>query len=349
MSGPYSVIISLVVLFWSMAGFAPVRADEKHEVNAFYKALVSTMKTSGPQAARLANLVEKNRRIAERCLAVLKKKSNTSDSKADAYRLLGSELENILLLTGSRLDCSDPTVQRLEKSGRQQVEEEDRVFYLNRLARMCPGDGTNYIELGSLYLKRRQFGPAVAAYENAVKHGAGSEAKECLRIAQEQLAKCAKPELITQQVAARLFAEPEKTMLPVPGHVSAKLSVTNAIDMRDVLFDEWSSHIKDQFKGSLDIIGKETQKQFREHPQFGLTVEGHTDRRGPPERNMKTSWERAEAIKQYLVSTFGLDPSRIRTHGYGPSRPVAATDDEAGWALNRRVEFKKIGVIRAGQ
>jgi outer membrane protein OmpA-like peptidoglycan-associated protein len=345
----YRAIAALtVVLLSSMAGITPVRADEKQEVNVFYKTFVSTMKTCAPQAARLAQLVEKDRHVATRCLDALKQKSSGSDAKADAYRLVASELEHILLLTGPKANCSDPAFRNLGIAARQQVEEDDRVFYLSQLARKCPGDGFLYVELGHLYLKRRQFGLAVAAYQDAVKQGAGSEAKQCLRVAQEHLDECKKDEPITEERVARLFAGPEKTMLPVDGLVSAKLSVTNAIEMRDVLFDEWSAQVKDQFKPSLDIIGKTAQIQFRERPQVGLLVDGHTDRRGPLERNEKTSRDRADAIKQYLVSTFGLDPSRIHTHGYGPSRPVAATDDEAGWALNRRVVFKKIENLGLG-
>jgi outer membrane protein OmpA-like peptidoglycan-associated protein len=349
MSGRYRVILMSVLLLCGMTGAGPVHADEKQEVNTFYKTFLSTMKTSGPQAAHLANLVEKNRRVAERCLAVLKEKSGTPGYKADAYRLVGSDLENILLLTGAKLDCSDAAVQKLEKAAQQQVEQDDRVFYLSHLARMCPGDGSIYIELGDLYLKNRQFGVAVAAYQNSLKRGASSHAQEYLRIAEERLSEYKKTQPITEKLVASLFSQPEKTMLPVPDHVGTKLAVTNAIDMKDVLFDEWSSQVKDQFKTPLNVIGETAQKQFRDHPQLGLLVEGHTDKRGPLEKNEKTSWDRAEAIKRYLVSTFGLDPSRVRTHGYGPNRPVAATDDEAGWALNRRVEFKKIEDLSAGQ
>ncbi len=342
MNSRYCVVLSLVLLFISTAGTAPVRADDRQEVNTFYHSIVNSMQKAGPQATHLANLVQKNRRIAEKCLAALKQRSAEAGPKAEARRLVASELESIMLLTGPKIDCSDHVVKRLEKASREQVEEDDRVFYLGHLARLCPGDGSTYVELGRLYMKRRQFGLAVASYQNAVNLRAGSEAEECLRVAEQCLAESKKNQPITEQRVASLFTEPEKTMLPVPNHVGIKLAVTNAIEMRDVLFDEWSARIKDRFKAPLNIIGQTVSKQFRDHPQFGLMVEGHTDRRGPLERNEKTSLERAEAIKQYLVSTFGVDPSRIRTHGYGPSRPVAATDDEAGWALNRRVEFKKI-------
>ena len=73
----------------------------------------------------------------------------------------------------------------------------------------------------------------------------------------------------------------------------------------------------------------------------GLTIEisGHTDNIGNPKYNKQLSQLRAEAVRNWLVEK-GIDPSRLRSAGYGEEKPLASNDDEKdGRELNRRVEF----------
>lgn len=53
-----------------------------------------------------------------------------------------------------------------------------------------------------------------------------------------------------------------------------------------------------------------------------IAVEGHTDRIGTEQYNMKLSQRRADAVKSYLVSNGGVDPSKISATGLGESKPV---------------------------
>ncbi len=66
--------------------------------------------------------------------------------------------------------------------------------------------------------------------------------------------------------------------------------------------------------------------------------EGHTDGKGTDAYNMGLSRRRANSVKQYLVRN-GIAASRIRTEGYGESRPVASNETDDGRAQNRRVEL----------
>ncbi|NGM89203.1 OmpA family protein, partial [Parapusillimonas sp. SGNA-6] len=69
-----------------------------------------------------------------------------------------------------------------------------------------------------------------------------------------------------------------------------------------------------------------------------LKLAGHTDNTGSRELNLRLSKERAEAVKNYLVSK-GANPSRIEATGYGPDQPIASNATAAGRQQNRRVEF----------
>lgn len=73
-----------------------------------------------------------------------------------------------------------------------------------------------------------------------------------------------------------------------------------------------------------------------------ISVEGHTDSRTISTAQFPSNWElsvgRATAVLRYL-SRNGVTPGQLRAIGYGPTRPLAANDSEAGRAENRRVEL----------
>ena len=75
------------------------------------------------------------------------------------------------------------------------------------------------------------------------------------------------------------------------------------------------------------------------NPSITIKILGHTDNVGKAEDNLILSNERAEAVKNYIISK-GINSSRITTEGYGFTKPIATNETEEGRALNRRVEFQ---------
>lgn len=61
-----------------------------------------------------------------------------------------------------------------------------------------------------------------------------------------------------------------------------------------------------------------------------ISVEGHTDRLGKPAYNEKLSMERANAVKDHLVTTGRIDPARITATGKGETTPVTKPGDCKG-------------------
>ena len=53
---------------------------------------------------------------------------------------------------------------------------------------------------------------------------------------------------------------------------------------------------------------------------------------------MKLSQERAQAMKDYMVSQ-GADPEKLMTKGMGETDPIADNSTEQGRFRNRRIEF----------
>jgi outer membrane protein OmpA-like peptidoglycan-associated protein len=69
-----------------------------------------------------------------------------------------------------------------------------------------------------------------------------------------------------------------------------------------------------------------------------LLIEGHTDAQGEADHNQRLSEARAAAVRDGLVER-GVAAARLRTVGFGESRPVGDNATEVGRAQNRRVEL----------
>ena len=110
---------------------------------------------------------------------------------------------------------------------------------------------------------------------------------------------------------------------------------------RNILFDVNSSRIKGSSYRQLDEVGKALRTIMDQYPGALFIIEGYTDSTGSETYNRSLSYHRAEAVKDYIVSRFGLDDSRITVHGFGEDRPVATNETEYGRSQNRRVEITR--------
>ena len=82
---------------------------------------------------------------------------------------------------------------------------------------------------------------------------------------------------------------------------------------------------------------KELADVMQAFPSIKLTIEGHTSKLGGAQYNKILSLQRAEAIKNILVTSFAIDKSRITTIGYGFDRLLNEGDSEYIEAHNRRI------------
>jgi OOP family OmpA-OmpF porin len=72
-----------------------------------------------------------------------------------------------------------------------------------------------------------------------------------------------------------------------------------------------------------------------------VEIEGYTDSTGDESHNLELSQERADAVRECLISQ-GVDGSRLVAKGYGESDPIASNNTARGRAQNRRVELTKL-------
>ena len=107
---------------------------------------------------------------------------------------------------------------------------------------------------------------------------------------------------------------------------------TVAIELA-IVFDTAKSDIKPEYDPQLKKVAEFLQL----YPDVTVEIEGHTDNVGDEAANVTLSQQRAESVREALMSRFGVDGARLSAKGYGPSKPVDTNDTPEGRQKNRRV------------
>ena len=110
--------------------------------------------------------------------------------------------------------------------------------------------------------------------------------------------------------------------------------VARALSLQVVHFAVDESVIPDVNKRLLD----RAVAIMKQVPDMKLMITGHTDKTADAAYNMKLSQERAQSMKDYMVSQ-GADPAKLMTQGMGETDPIADNSTEQGRFRNRRIEF----------
>lgn len=116
--------------------------------------------------------------------------------------------------------------------------------------------------------------------------------------------------------------------------LSRVVGPTDEFEIGIIHFDYNKATIKPESERTIRALAELMEAQ----PRLKIEVQGHTDAIGTEEYNQKLSEERASAVRDALVS-FGVDPKRLRSRGFGMSMPKASNDTEEGRQKNRRTEF----------
>ncbi|HEY1901425.1 MAG TPA: OmpA family protein [Terracidiphilus sp.] len=106
------------------------------------------------------------------------------------------------------------------------------------------------------------------------------------------------------------------------------------VNMSDVLFDFNKYTLKPEAREKLAKVSG----ILLAYPNLKLQVEGYTDNIGSDEYNQKLSEQRADGVRDYLVSQ-SVSDANVTAKGLGKSDPIADNSTNAGRAQNRRVEL----------
>ena len=117
-----------------------------------------------------------------------------------------------------------------------------------------------------------------------------------------------------------------------------KLMTEGKFVTRGILFDVNSDKIKPESSGAL----KDISNVLKENAGVKVKIIGHTDSDGDDKANIDLSKRRAAAVKNALVSEYGIAADKLETDGKGETEPADKNPTAEGKANNRRVEFIKM-------
>jgi len=110
-----------------------------------------------------------------------------------------------------------------------------------------------------------------------------------------------------------------------------------AIDLT-VYFEFNSSRVTERARLMLDRLGEAlNSSQLR---PYRFLIAGHTDAVGGDDFNLELSYQRAEAVREYLAQVHGVPRYRLAVKGWGRTRLKDVDNPESG--INRRVEVALI-------
>lgn len=191
-----------------------------------------------------------------------------------------------------------------------------------------------------------------AAREAQLKAEAAAQSAEQRAAAQQDAAKAAAEQAALQakeqaarEEAARAQAATAALRAQLLQQLNEVLQTTDTprglvVNMADVLFQTGKYALSQDAQLKLAKLTGIIQA----HPGLNLAIEGHTDTTGSADFNMKLSQQRADGVRQFLISQ-GLSPDTITAKGLGQENPVADNSTAAGRKLNRRVEIIVSGEV----
>jgi outer membrane protein OmpA-like peptidoglycan-associated protein len=103
----------------------------------------------------------------------------------------------------------------------------------------------------------------------------------------------------------------------------------------DLLFEFNRAELRQNARLGLMKLGMLIDR----NPEMYCILEGHSDLFGTDSYNLELSHKRAQAVKNWLVSSLDLDSTHIIVRAYGRSKPKVQEGDQDQQAINRRVDI----------
>lgn len=181
------------------------------------------------------------------------------------------------------------------------------------------------------------------AYAQHLVYIADRKVDTAIALAQTRLLEDQRKEISDQVAEAQLASRTEEA-----NELRRQLNELNAkqtergmvVTLGDVLFETGKSDLKGAATSNLNKL----INFLKQHTDRSLVIEGHTDSVGSDSFNQVLSQNRADSVKNFLL-TQGIAADRITAYGKGESSPVANNDSSSGRQMNRRVEV----IIATGQ
>lgn len=112
------------------------------------------------------------------------------------------------------------------------------------------------------------------------------------------------------------------------------IEVGKAFTIDDILYATDSYELSSDAKFILDQFAK----FLEENPTVEVTIQGHTDDVGNDATNKTLSANRARGAMEYIASR-GISSNRLKSEGFGESKPKVPNTSTENRAKNRRTDF----------
>jgi outer membrane protein OmpA-like peptidoglycan-associated protein len=309
---------------------------ERYAADAFEKASAS-LDLAEQALKRLGGRNQNNRREVARIAR------QTVQFAEDARELAVRRQEQERLETERRLAAEreaaakaaaeESALRRVEAEQRQQAEEQARL--------QAERDKVE-AERRSMEAEQKRLQAELAAAQAATAKAEADAARAQALVEQRKAMEAA-------QDAERMRWQAEQEKLALRRRLLEQFSLVLdardterglVVNIGDVLFASGSATLRPEAREKLARFSGIVLA----YPDLHLETEGHTDNVGSLEINQKLSEERAEAVREYVISQ-GVPSEAVASRGMNFADPVAPNDTAAGRSKNRRVEIIISGEI----
>ena len=128
----------------------------------------------------------------------------------------------------------------------------------------------------------------------------------------------------------------QSTETPIEYKAPPKGATPIATQRRSIYFETNSASLSPDSRAVVEEIGG----FMRAYENTVVDIDGNSDSTGARELNLTLSKQRADSVKNYLMTKYGYPASRMRTAGNGPDKPIETNDTPEGREKNRRTDIK---------
>ena len=291
--------------------------DREHYPLALYEA---------HNAARIARAAGADKYAADIMQEVDTDLRNADDGQANKHRDVHMIFTEAREATQRAEDARITSLRKqADEHARQQVADKEQ-------AQQQAAAATAQAEKSQMDAANAQAAADQAAAERAKAEAAKARAEADAANARAQAAESQHAAQASEQSAAELR---EKLKNQLNAILQTSESARGLIvNMSDVLFDTNKYTLKQGTQVSLAKVAT----ILHLYPSLKVQVEGYTDSTGTPAYNQTLSENRADAVKNFLISN-GVPAENVTSQGYGATNFVADNGTPAGRQQNRRVNM----------
>jgi outer membrane protein OmpA-like peptidoglycan-associated protein len=228
---------------------------------------------------------------------------------------------------------SGQQVQSDQQAAAQQAQQQaDQAQQQAAAAQQRAQDQERLAQQAEQQLQQQRAAAEQAQQQLQQEQAARQQAEQQAQATQQQLQQ-------SQQQLQQAQTDKEQTRKRLLGQLNQVLQTKDSVrglivNMPDVLFALNSANLTADARERLAKVAG----ILIAYPDIKVEVDGYTDNTGPMNFNQQLSQQRADTVRQYLVSQ-GVPSGSVDSKGFGPNDPIASNDTPDGRKQNRRVNM----------